>query len=659
VKKHIALIVAALIVLFSDVLFFGSGFYVRDMLRDYQPWRFAFREVVLRYHELPLWNPWQSAGQPFAANPGFQLFYPPTWLVLLPPSFRFGFNLEVVAHIALAAAGMYALLRELKLRAESAAFGAVAFGLGGGTLSLTNLLPYLTSVAWWPLVVLLELRLLRDGTRRDLARFALVVAMVLLAAEQLMIVQTAILVASIAILERRRLALLGGAGMLALLIAAVQLVPALALKRETPRAHDLPVSEALQWSMPLDRPIELFLPHAHGRIVDEPGDYRGFFRYRPPQLPLIFSIYCGVAVPLLFIAGLFIRSAWRWWAAALALLSYLMAAGENTPLMRWLYDAGLFRAVRYPEKLVLLGLFAMIVFAAITLDRLDRRIVVTVLLLTIADVGRYVNDNAPRKPQPFFDAPPVVAAIPNALGPSRIFPAIEWDPHLPDLQRRFTLYRVAREGMLPYANALWGVRAACEIDTTHTTQQATADFVESMWQGMSHGAPPAAFLAMANVEYVVSASSEHVVDAVHLTPRPRYEFADQIVPMRTRDDFVRAMAARPWSPRAAFVTSPPFAPARGDVLRVHEGIDAIDLDVRVAGRALLLIRNTPHPNWRATIDGRPAPLQVANVGFTAMEVPAGAHHVMLRYRDSLMAICGAVSILALIAAIILGLQRPR
>src|SRR5688572_25184658 len=101
--KIVALLVFVVALFFSDVLVLGSGFYVRDVYRDYLPSRFVLRQAVLG-GEMPLWNRFYSAGQPLAANPGFQTFYPGTWLCLLP-SFLTGFNLQIVLHVALAAAG--------------------------------------------------------------------------------------------------------------------------------------------------------------------------------------------------------------------------------------------------------------------------------------------------------------------------------------------------------------------------------------------------------------------------------------------------------------------------------------------------------------------------------------------------------------------------
>src|ERR1700719_2336981 len=83
----------AILLIFSDVLFLRTGFYVRRVIRDYLPSRFVLRSIVAE-GDFPSWNRFYSAGQPLAANPGFQAFYPGTWLCLLT-RFLFGFNLQI------------------------------------------------------------------------------------------------------------------------------------------------------------------------------------------------------------------------------------------------------------------------------------------------------------------------------------------------------------------------------------------------------------------------------------------------------------------------------------------------------------------------------------------------------------------------------------
>jgi hypothetical protein len=60
--------------------------------------------------------------------------------------------------------------------------------------------------------------------------------------------------------------------------------------------------------------------------------------------------------------------------------------------------------------------------------------------------------------------------------------------------------------------------------------------------------------------------------------------------------------------------------------------------VRVAtsapsGPALLVVRNAWDPNWHATVDGRPAPVLIADYMMQGVRVPTGKHTVDLYYRD--------------------------
>jgi len=56
--------------------------------------------------------------------------------------------------------------------------------------------------------------------------------------------------------------------------------------------------------------------------------------------------------------------------------------------------------------------------------------------------------------------------------------------------------------------------------------------------------------------------------------------------------------------------------------------------VESGGPALLRLAMRHDPDWRATIDGRPAPLLVCDHVFQALTVPAGTHRVSLRYEPA-------------------------
>jgi len=102
---------------------------------------------------------------PIAANPEHEVFYPFTWLILLP-SYNLGYSLHIIVHIFVGLLGMYALLRSMELRPEAAWLGAMAWGLGGIYLSYVNLLPILFCAAWLPLTCLYVRRFLLHRAAR-------------------------------------------------------------------------------------------------------------------------------------------------------------------------------------------------------------------------------------------------------------------------------------------------------------------------------------------------------------------------------------------------------------------------------------------------------------------------------------------------------------
>jgi len=638
--KIALVLAAAAFLLFADVVFTGSGFYYRDVMRDYLPSRLVLRDAVL-HGEFPFWNRFYSAGQPLAANPGFQTFYPLTWLILLGVR---GFQLGIVLHIAIAAAGMYFFLRSLALREESSLFGAIAFAFGGCVLSLTNLVPFLTSIVWWPVI-------LCCARRRNITGFTLSLAMLLLAAEQSAILQTLVLVAIALILtpDRRKLFL---GSLAAFAIASVQLIPALDLKRDVARSQPIAFDDSMAWSMPLDRPLELFYPHAFGRMTEDGGEYSGANRYVPPRVPLIVSIYCGLVTVLIAIAGLLRRV--RGWLIALALmsLSFLIAAGAQTPLGRLLYDAGLFRSIRYPEKFILVGIFALIVFAAIAFDALvrDRRIAIALIVITSVELALHASEFAPRKPARFFTAPPIVNALRDD---TRVFHLAAMPGSGMRYPRGEQTYEALRAALVPFTPASFGIATVYEPDINLTTLLPTSELMRSVWE---LGAPPA-LLRMGNVGHVIAPrGATGTVRALRIDTLPRYWFADRVVIARNREDVARVINAL--GPRTALVESP-FAIAPAELLGVTETRNAATLRVRAAAPSFLVASVTRHRYWRATIDGRDVDIVPANIAYQGLVVPAGEHVIELRYRNPLIVGFGIVSLLTFFATITLGLRRSR
>jgi hypothetical protein len=375
-----SLTVAALLGLvtffFLDILIAGLNLYMRDIALVYYPDSAVLRGL-LRAGALPLWNQFASGGQPLAANPGYEAFYPPQWLLAIGP-LRDMFHIEIVLHYLVAALGMYLLGRSLNLSRAAAAYGGFAWALGGLMLTLSTLLPFLFSAAWLPWVAFTFRRYLLDGGIRRLAVAAVPLAMIFLAADVSMMMQTCALLVAYAIYHARGSGhwrrTLGGCvaiGLIAFAIAAVQLIPALDLQRDSGRSIPLARSVVMRWSMPPVRLAELIWPAAFGSTSSDAFLWwgsRGSSRlYAQEGIPYYLSIYPGIVSVLLVGAGFIRRVRGAGITAAVAVISFVMAIGKYGPLFPLLYRLGL-HSLRYPEKFALSGIFALSVFAMIAAD---------------------------------------------------------------------------------------------------------------------------------------------------------------------------------------------------------------------------------------------------------------------------------------------------
>jgi hypothetical protein len=226
---------------------------------------------------------------------------------------------------------------------------------------------------------------------------------------------------------------------------------------------------------------------------------------------------------------------------------------------------------------------------------------------------------------------------------------------------------VYRNAAFPLIPATFGIQTAIEDDFDSTSLASTADFNTSVWE-LSDKRPDwvNVIASMSNVWYrVVFIDPRQAYARAHgdlralrpvriltLPPSPRYSFAQRIVTIRDRADFVRQFSRGRYE-HAAYVAAPSFIPAPGRVLDVHETANTARIDVETAGRAFLVMSVTPHKFWRITIDGADAPAIVTNIGYQGVIVPNAGHHVIaMRYRNPLIPIGAAISLLTLFVLVV-------
>lgn len=387
-RRNVLILAALTALLFFDVLFLGRGFYKGDLFVYHYPMKKVVRDMTFA-EGLPQWNPAYHAGQPLAANPAYELFYPPQWLVLLP-SYPFAFQLHILVHFAIAAIGMYLLLRELEVRAPAAILGAVTFAFGAPYLALLARLPFLFAMTWVPWVLLFTHRAVVNQRLRDIALGAMVFGMQALLGEPVTVLQTAALALVYGVVRASEARLKAAARVLAILawgfvIAIVQLVPAVDHARDSVRREGFAWIYAANWSTPPVRLAELAYPQVFRAMATQDGSQaiRRLYPFRVQ--PFIAEIYLGLLIFVAALAGLLRKVRGRWFVLAVLVVSLLLAFGHHAPLFKILFDAGLTKSIRYPEKFLLSSLFVLIVWGAMIVDRLesDARLRRTAIALTI------------------------------------------------------------------------------------------------------------------------------------------------------------------------------------------------------------------------------------------------------------------------------------
>lgn len=649
----VAGLIALATLFFADVLFLGNNFFFRDLFIYHYPMKRVLHDTIAR-GEFPWWNPFFANGQPMAANPAYELWYPPQWLMFIGP-FDFGFALHIVFHVYLALLGMYAFLRSIPLRVEAALFGTISFGFSGFLIGTITNLPTFFVWSWAGVIGWAVLRLIRGGSA---VPAVLAMAMPLLVLDPIAVPQLfALIIVGTLLADRRALPRVLGAMLHSAAIAAVVIIPAIDHAHDSSRARGMPYETVVGYSMPPARVVELADARAFGSSLRTRW-LTGLFA--PKGTPYLPSIYCGVAVIILAIAGLVTRQRGAIAVAAICVVSYILAIGSHTPLFHWLYNIGL-RSVRYPEKFIAAALVALIIFAAACADRLDRirmpamitafclaLIMIVVAALTLgapwipslmfaalvtalwgvvfrrdlavlglallfADVIWSSSRLIPRVPRSFFTPPPITQLL--EPGATMFHRGLWTHPEMDSAYERIGGGLAFRNSLRPLTPAIWNLRLALEADIDETYLLPTHRLLDAMVSDANGGDPDWAekFASIANVRYIVDykqAGIEHPIVVTRIPNRGRYS---------------------------------------GAIERVSETSSSADLDV--AGPSTLIITITMHKYWHALIDGHETELRPANIAFQSLAIPAGRHHVALRYRNPRILWGGAISGIAIIALI--------
>jgi hypothetical protein len=288
-------------------------------------------------------------------------------------------------HVALAFAGAWRLARRLGCGSGAAALAGIGYSGCGAYLSQLSAFTLLLSLAWLPWLLAWADEALRAQPGERWWRPALlaggVLSLQLLNGEPSTAIMSGLALLGFAASAAGRQA---GAWQrvqralrvlvpfaFAVALAAVQILPTLGRMVDSPR-RGLEAKQAMHWSMPPQRLVEIVLPRFYG---DPARVSEGLFfggEISDGQYPYVESLYPGLLLAVLGAAALIRSRIPRRAALGVAFgAGVFLALGRHNPLY-----AGLRRAVpllailRYPEKFAILATLALVLAGVLGWQRL-------------------------------------------------------------------------------------------------------------------------------------------------------------------------------------------------------------------------------------------------------------------------------------------------
>jgi hypothetical protein len=660
----------------------GANWEMADAVAQFQPFLAYTRE---RLPDIPLWNPYIEGGRPFNANMQSAIFSPFSWPAYVLP---FWWSLGLIGALKLwvPAFGTFLLARRLGQSVGGALLAGVVAGFG--LFHVVWLAWPLSSVwAWLPWVLLCTDHVVRGPTRRNVAALALVVALQYFGGHP----ETSFHVLAAALLfallrgPRRVLWFLGGVAA-GTALAAIVLIPFVELlahssdlanraDREhahTPLRFGLALALADYWGRPTQVESEPFIVTRAFYAGALPLMLAGVALLRPTRERVAIAATGAVALaivlgvqPFFFVANHVpgFAQAHNTRLAIVTLLCIALLAGwgldTTAPRLRALVVAvavlpvvaGLIRAGAYPaydalkvawgfatprdiDVLPLASVLTWIPFAALAVTLLWQRprwLVPAAIALTVLDLARAGMGQNPAIPVAHAETPRTGAMA--AIG-----------------HERFVAVGGSNAGITPLTANVgmrYGLRDARGYDYP------TDKRYDDLWRRAVTKPDPLGF----TLPSTIADASPTALRALGLLAVSRV-MSDRPLPLREvySGPDARVYANPAAVPRAfvvgseivgdqlATVTAPGFDPRRSAAVSAPLGLRGSgsarivrDEDERVvvradAGdRALLVLADTWFPGWKATVDGRDAPIVRTDQLLRGVVIGAGEHTVEFAY----------------------------
>ena len=364
---------AIAITFFSPMLFGDKVIFFRDFTFVTFPFKY-FLAQTFQQGAIPYWNSNVYAGMPFMAGFHAGVFYPPGILFLLSDTVL-ALNLFYIFHFLILGSFSFLVARAWGISFASALCSGITGMLSGFIVASTLLSNFFMAAVWLPMVFWLFHQFwMRNHIGYFVGLVVAIAAQTLAASPEISIMTMVLLyIHSIYFLPRvpglsgvvRMTVPLGLAVLLALGLAALQLIPTAKLMDHSFRDAGLTYENHTQWSLGADKLSALAASPDYKGLLDSrdyPSWFSGFFH----------TIYMGVLGLVFVLVGIIFRreKAIGFWLVVF-LLGIYVSFGKFNPIYEIVYPwIPLLDLFRFPEKYFFISSFAVVFLSGYVMDML-------------------------------------------------------------------------------------------------------------------------------------------------------------------------------------------------------------------------------------------------------------------------------------------------
>ncbi len=629
----VGLYAMVIVLTFGSTLFPPAGVMIfgDDIHHQYYFYREFFNNFLAQ-GIFPWWNPYNFSGTPFIADPIVNIWYPPTWLfVFLPLNVAYSWHLAL--HIVFAMTGMYVLSSKFKVQSSKLAawVAGLIFGLSGFFMARTwaGHVDVVAAASWMPWVVfaIWQQRVVLAGAVLAMQILAGYHTMAFFTMEVVGLMTVFFCFQKRSIVPALRVFLVF---LIAIGLAAIQLVPEMEFLRQSIRSYSLPYSWASYGSLTWESLKQLFNPFFFGDQLTYHGPPPNFIEHSA----FVGRIGLGLAVVALFRVRKYALF------ALVAVLGLWISLGPNAPidLQKILWTlVPIYHSLRIPPRHLILFVFGAAALASFGLQQVKIRafqvIIAALVVVEMVGFGRHFIELRP---------------IPEARQDKELIAILKKDTQPYRLLQNFGVWVPPRDSLDFDAAMSRRIFSATGYDVS--ILKSYYEFIDA-----AAGNKESSILAQ-DVQVPYFNRYTEALDFLNIKYLMVPRHYDPFVGMKLlREDPVRdyrlyenkTVLPRFYFPDHSAPTISKYTP------------NEIILSSNYPSDATLMSSEVYYPGWEATIDGKKTEIIKGNNAFRTLFVPAGKHSIVYVYIPTIFYISAGISVFTLTILLLIVLRKRK